>query len=196
MRARIIWPALAVSLAGCLHIPVTEDGLSYQQRRTQLEALQGWQMRGRIAVNTGKRAYQGRFDWRQNGDNLEFSIRGPMGAGIMQIRGPTDALTITTSGKTWQLENPEKDLSALLGWWLPVRSLRSWLIGIPDPSYTATETLGPANALASLNQRFWELHFTNYQLTAGLMLPSRVDLSHEKLQLRVIIDNWAPDTLN
>ena len=61
MKIRTMWPALAVTLAGCVHIPTAEDGLSYEQRRTQLEKLESWHMSGRIAVDTGKRAYQGRF---------------------------------------------------------------------------------------------------------------------------------------
>jgi len=196
MKIQTIWSALAVTLTGCVHIPTAEDGLSYEQRRTQLEKLESWHMSGRIAVDTGKRAYQGRFQWQQHGDSLEFSVRGPIGVGLMQIKGPMNSLTITSNGKTWQLENPERDLSELMGWWLPISSLRSWLIGMPDPSYAGIETFGPADAIESLNQRFWELHFKNYQLTAGLMLPSRVDLSYKTLQLRVIIDNWTPDTLN
>ncbi len=85
MKIRTIWPALAVALTGCVHIPTAEDGLSYEQRRTQLEKLESWHMSGRITVDTGKRAYQGRFQWQQHGDSLEFSVRGPIGVCLMLI---------------------------------------------------------------------------------------------------------------
>ena len=91
MKIRTIWPALAVALAGCVHTPTAEDGLSYEQHRTQLENLESWHMSGRIAVDTGERAYQGRFQWRQHGDSVEFLVRGPIGVGLMQIKGPMNS---------------------------------------------------------------------------------------------------------
>ena len=50
MRASIVWLVLAATVAGCAHRLVTQDGLSYVQRRDRLQALESWDMRGRIAT--------------------------------------------------------------------------------------------------------------------------------------------------
>ena len=149
-------------------------------------------MSGRIAVNTGERAFQGRFRWHQAAEAIELSIRSPLGTGILQVAGPPERLTVTARGETWELSDPESELSALLGWWLPVRSFKAWLLGHADPAFPATEVLGPDRALRSLEQRFWELSYGSYQLSDGLLLPRRIDLSHGGLELRVMVDRWQP----
>ena len=110
----------------------------------------------------------------------------------MRISGPSERLTLETRGEQYPLEDPEAQLSALVGWWLPVTSFRSWLLGIPDPDYRARETLGDDGLLAMLEQRLWALSFTSYQLSAGVLVPRRIDLRHEQLDLRVVVDSWGP----
>ena len=181
---------LAAGLSGCAHAPVGQDERSFPERQSYLEQLDGWDVRGRIAVDTGERAFQGRFQWQQTADSLDLSIRGPFGAGILQITGPSDHLTVRARGETQELTDPETELSALLGWWLPVTSLGSWLLGFPDPGFPAETSLGPDDALQSLEQRRWRLTYESYQLTDGVLLPRRIDLAHENLELRVIVDRW------
>lgn len=179
-------------LGGCAHLPVGEDGLSYPERQARLEAVDTWEMNGRIAIDTGERAFQGRFQWHQSADSIELSIRSPLGAGILEVAGPPDRLQVRARGETWELSDPEPELSALLGWWLPVRSLKAWLLGYSDPLFASKEELGPGRALRSLEQRLWQLTYDSYQLSQGLMLPRRIDLSHGHLELRVIVDRWQP----
>lgn len=181
---------LAAGLSGCAHAPVDHDEFSYPERRSYLQRLDGWDVRGRIAVDTGEQAFQGRFHWQQSADFLDLSIRGPLGAGILQITGPSDRLTVRARGEIWELADPETELSALLGWWLPVVSLKSWLLGLPDPSFPAQTSLGPDNTLQSLEQRLWRLTYQSYQLAEGVLLPRRIDLAHQNLELRVIVDRW------
>jgi outer membrane lipoprotein LolB len=181
---------LAAGLNGCAHAPVGQDEFSYPERRSYLEQLDGWSLRGRIAVDTGEQAFQGSFQWQQSMDSLDLSIRGPLGTGVLQVAGPSDHLTVRARGETWELTDPESELSALLGWWLPVRSFSAWLLGFPDPEFAAETTLGPGDALQSLAQRRWNLTYESYRLADGILLPRRIDLAHQDLELRVIVDRW------
>ena len=64
--------SMLASLAGCTYTPIQEDGFSYVERHTQLETISAWEMNGRIMVDTGERAFQGRFRWarvEENGKN-------------------------------------------------------------------------------------------------------------------------------
>ncbi len=181
---------LAAALSGCAHVPVDHDERSFPERRDYLTRLDGWDMRGRIVVATGEQAFQGRFDWRQSAASLDLSIRGPLGASVLQISGPADRLTVRARGEIWELTDPETELSALLGWWIPVASLKSWLLGLPDPMFPAETSLGPDNAVQSLEQRLWRLTYQSYQLADGVLLPRRIDLAHQNLELRVFVDRW------
>jgi outer membrane lipoprotein LolB len=186
--------SILLSLAGCTHTQIQEDGFNYLTRQTQLKAISDWEMNGRIMIDTGERAFQGRFRWNQFGDILELSIRGPFGANILQVSGSSEKLVVHAQSKTWQLLDPEPELSALLGWWLPVESLRAWLLGHSDPSFSTQEEFGSGPTLRTLEQRLWLLTYDSYQLFEGIMVPRRIDLSHNDLELRVIVDQWSPSS--
>jgi len=185
----LVQALIATYFAGCVHTP-TDDSLSYPERRNLLEQFEQWDAGGRISINTGEQAFQGRFQWQKLANSLELTVRGPLGAGALEISGPIDRLQIRTRGETHDLADPETDLSALLGWWLPVRSFRYWLLGLADPDFPAESSLGPDNALESLDQRLWLLKYQSYQVADGILLPRRIDLSYDDLHLRVIVDRW------
>ena len=117
--------------------------------------------------------------------------------GALEVNGTPSALKVTSRGDTHVLSDPEAQLSELLGWWLPVGSLHAWLLGLPDPAFTASTQPGPDGTLASLEQRLWRVAFASYQLApaktdAGspLLVPHRIELEHGDLHLRLTIDDW------
>jgi outer membrane lipoprotein LolB len=193
---------------------VGSDGLTYDARRARLTAVDGWETGGRLAVDTGERGFQGSFHWRQRGDELELIVRGfPLRTVVLQVSGTPKALTVTARGDTRVLDDPEAQLSELLGWWLPVGSLHAWLLGLPDSQFPATTELGPEGTLAALDQRLWRVDYASYQLgtdrsattPAGaaasgaaasvdraLLVPRRIDLKHGELGVRLTIDDWHP----
>jgi outer membrane lipoprotein LolB len=189
--------AAAAQLCACATMPVGSDGLSYEQRRDRLEAVSTWDMRGRVAVSAGERAFQASFRWHQDADALDLAVRGPLGAGALEVNGTPSGLTVTSRGDTRVLSDPEAQLSELLGWWLPVGSLHAWLLGLPDPKFDAATKPGTDGTLASFEQRLWRVAFASYQLTpaktdagAPLLVPHRIDLEHGNLKLRLTIDDW------
>jgi len=183
---------LGAAIAGCAHLPPGGDAMTYPQRRAFLTDVDRWDLRGRIAIRNGGDAFQGRFTWSQRPEGLTLTVRSPLGTNLLRVSGPSDRLMLEARGETQELADPEPQLSALVGWWLPVTSFRSWLLGIPDPNYRARETLGDDGLLAMLEQRLWALSFTSYQLSAGVLVPRRIDLRHEQLDLRVVVDSWSP----
>jgi outer membrane lipoprotein LolB len=187
----------AAQLAACARLPVGTDGRSLAERRQTLEAESSWEMRGRLTVDTGDRAIQGRFNWRQDSDVLELIVRNPLGAGVLQVAGRPSALTVTSRGETRTLTDPEVELSELVGWWLPIASLPLWLLGFPDPGFRSATEPGQGGTLAAIEQRLWRVAYPTYQLGAvgtgnTVLVPRRIDLTHGELQLRLTIDDWQP----
>ena len=193
-------PALlaAAALTACVRLPVGTDGRSLAERRATLDAVATWELRGRLTVDTGDRAVQGRFNWRQDDDALELVVRNALGAGILRVTGPPDALTVTARGETRTMTDPETELSELVGWWLPVASLPYWLLGFPDGDFRAVTRDGADGTLASLEQRLWRVEYPEYGLAAidgtgrQVLVPRRIDMTHEALTLKLTIDDWQP----
>lgn len=184
--------AAALAAAGCAHVPATTDGLDIEGRRAWLQSLPGWEMRGRLAIDTGERAFQARFRWLQETDSLLLTVRGLFGAGSFEINGNDDALTLRTRGERFALTDPETELSELYGWWLPVASLDHWLIGLPDERFEARTNLARNGTLAGLEQRLWTLEYAEYGLMAGILVPRKIEMAHGPLQLRLTVDSWNP----
>lgn len=182
----------ALVLGACTRLPVADDGRGYDERRELLESLSGWEMRGRLAVDTGERAFQGRFAWRQDRDQLALSVRGPFGAGSFEIAGSPEAMTLRARGESWTLVDPETELSDLVGWWVPVGSLGAWLVGVPDRLFDARPQFDPDGQLVALEQRLWRLDYGAYQLSEGVLVPRSIQLSHDALRLSLTVDAWNP----
>ena len=196
MIRRLLPVAAAALISACAHLPLGSDGLSFEQRRDSLEAVMDWQLRGRLAVDTGERGFQGRFSWAQRGEDLDLTVRTPIGVGVLEVAGSPRALTLTARGDQRVLHDPETQLSTLLGWWLPVTSLHAWLLGLPDPAFRATTRPGSDGTLAAFEQRFWHVEYASYQLAPGVdgthdvLVPRRIDLTYGSLKLRVTVDDW------
>lgn len=199
MRGRACCALLAAAaLGGCATLRTGTDGRSLAERREALESVASWELRGRVTIDTGDRAVQGRFNWRQNGGALELVVRNSIGAGILRVEGRPDALTVTARGETRTLTDPETELSELVGWWLPVVSLPHWLLGFPDGDFRAVTEPGADGTLAALEQRLWRVEYLEYGLAAidgtgnQVLVPRRIEMTHDALTLRLTIDDWHP----
>lgn len=185
----------AIALGGC----VTQDAdtesspaRSFEEREQLLRSVEHWEMRGRIAVDTGNDAWQGRFTWWQDDNELRLLIRGPLNTRPIEIAGNGNELTVRTRRETRVLLDPESQLSELLGWWLPITSLSSWLLGLPDERYPATTFVLDAAQLSALRQRAWDLQYGPYALQNSVRIPASIRLANEPLELVVTIDTWGP----
>lgn len=178
-------------LAACAHeVTGLDDGLGFDRRQAALDAVGGWDMEGRLRVDTPERNVLVRFDWKQRGEQLELEVSGRLGAGATRITGDATRLRVESRGEVEELSDPERQLSQKLGWWLPVTSAEHWLLGRPDPDYPARTGRGGAGTLASITQREWQIRYEEYQLVDGLLLPRRVTLTDEPLELELLVTDW------
>jgi len=180
----------AIALSACSHMDLVEDDLDFATRQRALDAISDWDMRGSLVIDTGERSYQARFTWLQRGDRLELLVRGLLGARSFRIEGSSAELTVEASGETQVLTEPERQLSEMLGWWLPVTSAGHWLLGKPDPDFPAISDQGAAATLATIVQRDWQIRYDEYQLVDGLLVPRRITLTDDPLELILAIRSW------
>jgi outer membrane lipoprotein LolB len=191
-RPHIAVIGAALLASGCATLPPAEDGLDLGARRHRLAQIERWDLRGRLVIDTGERAYQARYRWLQDGATLQLTVRGLLGAGSFEIAGDSTGLELRSRGERRLLLDPEAELSALYGWWLPVTSLADWLRGLPDPAHPARPELGTRGTLAALDQRLWHIDFDRYQLLEDLLLPERMRLGHASLKIELTIDRFEP----
>lgn len=164
---------------------------SWSEHKRHMQAVDGFRIEGRIALAVGDDAYNGTVTWDQAWDTIDFRFRGPFGLGGIRIHGDEERLRVkTSSGEEFLLADPEADMQVKLGWSLPIHSMRSWILGIPDPDREHTPELSD-DLLVSLEQAGWTVEYEDYTTTAdGIVVPRKVDMQGEGASLRFVIDDW------
>jgi outer membrane lipoprotein LolB len=188
----------AVLLGGCAHTSIedgADDYLGFAARQERLAALDRWNLNGRLTVDSGDRTDSTRFRWRQRGPEISLIIDSRVpGTPELRVEGTESALMLYPPREEPRLLNdPENELSAMFGWWLPVTSLEHWLVGSADPDFPYERLdLGPSGTLAALRQRDWRIRYEGYRLVDGLLVPSRLTFRHASLELTLSVTDFSP----
>ena len=184
----------ALTLAGCASAPPrkpTAQGAPWPKRRTQLQSLEAFEIKGKVAVAAGTEGFSARLTWDQQGARSSLALDGPLGVGGLRVVADGDALNVTTSkGVQLDSEAARTELSAKLGFEPPLGSLRYWVLGVPDPAQPSIETLGPDQRLLTLDQSGWHVDYSAYAEHGGDSLPQRMALTRADVRLRLIVEDW------
>jgi outer membrane lipoprotein LolB len=185
--------ALLAVLAGCRTLPPAPPaGESWELRRPQLQSLEHFALRGRVAVAAGGEGFNAGLRWTQEGNRSEVTLEGPLGVGGAQLTASGDDLTVVTSrGERIESAAAHAELAARLGFDPPLSSLRYWVLGVPNPGQPARELLDPAQQrLAALTQAGWHVEYQSYTSASGEALPARMTLQREAVRVRLLVDDW------
>jgi len=100
-------------------------------------------------------------------------------------------LLIDKDGNRTVLEDAERDLYLRYGWTIPVRSLRYWALGIPDPALPAETVLDANGQLERLTQGGWQVDITRYGDGGGQAMPTRLRAASEQTRVKLAIHKWS-----
>jgi outer membrane lipoprotein LolB len=206
MRSRLSTLALCaivLLLEGCVTPPettvdVAPDPARWAAHQATMDTIHGWEAEGRVAADFAGDSASGSVTWSQSFDLVDFRFRGPFGFGGFQIQGDDERLRVRTSrGEDFILSDPIEDMRVQLGWVLPVRSMRYWILGVPAPTpdgaAAASLAFAPDGELVALMQDGWQVDLSDYQERSGYLLPRKVVMQTDGVELRFVIDTWAPE---
>jgi outer membrane lipoprotein LolB len=193
-----LWRALAlvVWLPACAPVALSPEeraaDAAWEARRGALAALDHWQAVGRLSLQSGERAWHASLVWEEEGDAYRIRLLGPLGQGAVEIRGGADQVTLRTArGETYTASDPETLMAEALGWGVPLRGLRHWLLGRDDPDGgSARPSLDAEGRPLALRQDGWEVQYLAYLPAEPVSLPGRLQLDREDLHARVVISRW------
>ncbi len=188
---------LAVALAGCKTLPppapaAPSESAPWEVRRAALQARENFDLSGKIGVAAGQDGFNAKLRWQQHGKQSQLALDGPLGVGGVRITSDGDDLKVRNAhGEQLDSDAAKRELESKLGFQPPISSLRYWVLGVPDPSRPADETLDDAQRLASLRQDGWQIDYATYSNVRGQSLPSKVTLTREGVRVRLVVDNWG-----
>ena len=164
----------------------------WKSRQSLLARLDEWAFNGRIGVAAGDDGFSGSLRWTQDGEDFEATVSGPLGIGTVRLEGDGRRVQlIDKDGNRTVLEDAERDLYLRYGWTIPVRSLRYWALGIPDPGMPAETVLGGDGQLERLTQGGWQVDITRYGEGGGQAMPTRLRAASEQTRVKLAIHKWS-----
>jgi len=185
------WLAMGLLLlAGCVALRPAPR-VAWPERRSALQSLPGFSLRGRLAVTVSGEGFSAGLRWSQRGEVASIDLVAPVGLGAAHIEQSGTAIVFTTS-KGARLENGEAGaaLQRELGFEPPLASLRYWLLGTGDPGWPAEETLDGEQRLARLVQDGWTVDYQDYRRTGTAWLPRRISLRRADVRVRLLVQEW------
>jgi outer membrane lipoprotein LolB len=190
-RAFFIYPALLagiLALHGCAWFGKGQQPtLPSQPAKQALLALKTWKLEGRIGVQTREDGWSANLFWEHEGGQERLRISGPFSQGMVSIIVQKDLIYINEGhGAAQSSTDPEALLQARLGFAVPLRSLRYWVLGAPNPETPFTPLTG-----AGFAQEGWRLAFQEFIQQDGLELPRKFSVANPSVKLKLIVDAWS-----
>lgn len=148
---------------------------------------------GRLAATHGSAGFSAGVHWQQQGSRAQLVLTGPLGFGAVRVGQSGERLTITAAnGVRLEGAAAAQQLVMMLGFQPPLRSLRYWIVGVPDPATGAEPSLDAQQRLAQLRQGGWRIEYDEYVPVRQQWLPRRLTLARDDLRLKLVINVWQP----
>ena len=194
---RLVALALPLLLAACVPPAVRVKGdaglldAQFARERT-LARADHWELQGRLGVSNGKDGGSGSFSWTQNGEQYEFVLRGPAISG-MNFRlsgGPDGALLEGVEHGPLRGPDAEALMHKALGWEVPLRDLRAWVLGLRADSGPAELSFGENRLPALLQQDGWTVDYREWDEARQPPLPTKVFAGKPPFKVKLSIESW------
>ncbi|HZX72275.1 MAG TPA: lipoprotein insertase outer membrane protein LolB [Rhodanobacter sp.] len=194
---RLLALALPLLLAACVPQTVRLKGdaglLRAQAGREQaLAHADHWTLQGRLGVSNGKDGGSGSFSWTQNGEQYEFVLRGPAISGMdFRLSGGPDG-ALLEGLKEGPLRGPDAEalMRKALGWEVPLRDLRAWVLGLRADGGPAELSFGSNRLPSLLQQDGWSVDYRAWDENRQPPLPTKVYAAKPPYKVRLSIESW------
>jgi outer membrane lipoprotein LolB len=178
--------ALAAPLTGCSLFTTTPPEVPYSNTVNQdLYHLEPWSLDGRVALTGEGNSWTADLVWAHQRDDERIKLSGPLGQGAMMIHLSGNVVTVAQGdGKVESSDDPEGFINQRLGMFVPVASLRYWVLGLPEPDVDFEETH------KGFRQSGWTIAFQSMQSVGQLLLPRKMSVTNDRVKLKLIINQW------
>jgi len=197
----LIFALFTLALSGCSTISNKDSQIlikqSPQQRITQLEQLQQWKIKGKIAFIEKKSRNSATLSWQVNeSKNTQLlNLTSYLGLNVLQLDSSKNNHKIQVDGKTYHGRDLEALIYSITGLTLPTKALTFWLKGIPyqedDKISYQQSTQLPLTLSSNYNNELWQVSYANYQQINGYSLATKFSIRKDDLLIKIVINDWS-----
>jgi len=180
------WWCMVLMLSACTIAPV-EPEIHYSRiAREHLYQMERWSLEGRLALTGKNDSWQASINWGHRPDDEKIKLSGPLGQGATVIQLTGNLVTIDRGDDEVQSSTqPEEFINQQLGMFVPVRSLRYWVVGLPEPGSAFVETG------TGFTQGGWLIEYKQMQQVDDQSMPRKISVTNERVKLKLFIDQWV-----
>jgi outer membrane lipoprotein LolB len=170
-------------LGGCTQLPHTPTP---NVRPAHPESA-SFAINGRVSIDHYGERHSAGLHWTHRRQSDEILLLTPLGQTAVRVYRNNIGATLDDGDKHYRADNADALMEMVLGWHLPLRGLHQWVLGLADTGSPAQIKRDSKGRISELLQNDWEVHYLSY---APDGLPARLQLSHEHLTVRLLIDEW------
>lgn len=185
------WAFLGLAmLSGCALLPPAPAPIA---RPAQSETAP-FALNGRISVKHLETRQSAGLRWTHQLKTDEILLLNPLGQTAARIYRDDGHATLDDGNNHYQDADTESLMEQVLGWHLPLNGLHHWVLGMAEPDSPAQIERADNGQISVLRQDGWEVRFLRYADSKPDSMPTRLQLSHEDLQVQLLIDEWEWST--
>jgi outer membrane lipoprotein LolB len=173
-------------MSGCAAIDVAPDGSYSRAALSALKPLERWAFDGRLSLTGQKESWSASIAWEHTPVEEHLKLSGPLGQGATVIRLAGERATIDRGAGNVQVSTqPEAFINQQVGLSVPIKALRYWTIGLPDPEQSFVE-IG-----SGFRQSGWLVEYKQMQQMNNRTMPRKMTVMNGQVKLKLIIDQWV-----
>ena len=188
----LVLPLLLTACVPAVRMKGDASLLAAQHAREQaLAPVDRWVLQGRLGVSNGSDGGSGSFSWSQDGDHYEFVLRAPVTGKSFRLSGDNHgALMEGLDGGPIRGRDAESLMHRALGWDVPLRDLRAWVLGLRADSGPAELTFGEDRLPATLLQDGWSVDYREWDTSRQPPLPKKLYAAKPPYKVKLVIESW------
>ena len=200
--ARLALIGVTLLLAACETtpevVPVDDPERVWAEHQARLAAIDRWAAVGKLGIQSAEDSWTAGLSWLQDRDSFTIRLSGPLGQGLMELRGSAQNVEMHTANDgVYRATTAEELMQTHAGWQVPLSGLRHWILGRPDPRARIVElVLDAGGRLAELRQLDWHIRYERYAEFDGVVLPTRLTMENTRLRAKLVVRSWrtGPDS--
>ncbi|MFU8788955.1 MAG: lipoprotein insertase outer membrane protein LolB [Methylobacter sp.] len=181
-----LWLGCLFALLSACSVAPVEPGMRYSRAAMDhLYGVERWSFEGRLALTGQADSWSASISWEHNPGSEKIKLSGPLGQGGVVISLAGNVVTLDRGGDDVQTSTqPEEFINQQLGMFVPVQSLRYWVVGLPEPSSAYKDTND------GFNQNGWLNEYKQMQAVNDGFMPHKMTVMNNQVKLKLVIDRW------
>lgn len=177
---------IACLLSACSWIKQTPDVHYAKDALLSLYKLERWSLDGRLSITGPKDSWSANIQWGHDPVYEQIKLSGPLGQGATLIQLTGNRVVVDRGdGHALSSTQPEVFINQQLGMFVPLQSLRYWVIGLPEPTQSFVETE------SGFSQSGWLIEYKQMQSVNKQIAPRKMIVMNDRVKLKLFIEQWV-----